>query len=226
MKSNKQTSLDNYLISFIIHMLILLSLTLINVKSPKKVNELLIDWLSEPTKEVVQEDFIKSGSEQLTSPAPSAASQQSDVVQNPPANNISNSISTVKSIEPPIARPNSKVNSAPKTGVNSSYLAGLKSNLAGSQTGGGGFQIENDDGNIIILRKVLPHPTINDYGKVTIQFKIKADGTVDATSVIPVLIDDPNYTEESIAALKQWLFSYKSYNSSKAYRISFIFKPE
>jgi uncharacterized protein (DUF2225 family) len=78
-----------------------------------------------------------------------------------------------------------------------------------------------------VLSKVLPNPTIGDYGKVTLQFKIKRDGTVSAESILPVQMDDARYTEAAINALKLWVFELQgNHNPNKLYKISFVFKPE
>ncbi len=227
MKLSRPFDLDSYLISLIIHVSIFMLLGLITFNVPKHATELMVEWLTDENPEVIQEDFAPPGEVQ-TNDNTQALNQNTltNDQQNPVTEKISPIPTTAKSIEAPVYRKPGKVNSAPQSGTSSSYLTGVKSQLQGSQQGGNGYQLDNDDGNIIILKQVLPKPTINDYGKVTLQFKIKQNGTVDSESIVPVLIDDPNYTNESIIALRQWLFSYKSYNSSKAYRISFIFNPE
>lgn len=227
MKMSRSFDLDSYLISLIIHVSVLMLLGLITFNIPKHASELMVEWLTEDSPELNQEDFAPPGKVQNNNNT--QAIDQNTIAsdeKNPITEKISPIPTSAKSIEPPVYRKPGTVNSAPKAGISSSYLSGIKSNLQGSQQGGNGYQLDNDDGNIIILKQVLPKPAINDFGTVTLQFKIRQDGTVDAESVLPVKIDDPNYTNASIAALKQWVFSYKSYVSSKVYRISFIFKPE
>jgi len=228
MKQNNQFELDSFLISLIIHVGILICFGLISYNVQKKNTELFVEWLTDPKQEVVQEDFAPQGDTQSndtsesTNPVNNVNSEQIPI-----AEQIATQPTTAKSIEPPVRRPVSNVNSAPKPGTSSSYLAGIKSNIRGATSqGGSGYQLDNPDGNIVVIKQVLPKPNINDFGKVTLQFKINQDGTVNGESILPVQIDDPNYTNASIAALKQWIFSYKAFISSKVYRISFIFKPE
>jgi hypothetical protein len=227
-KQNKLIAIDSFLISFILHVGLLTTLAFITLKLPRQVSELTVEWLTDTRQEIVQEDFAPRGEVQSSDNSQSNTADNNVISeQNPAIEKVSAQPTVAKSIEPPLSKPNSNVNSAPVPGVSSTYLSGIKSKLQGSASqSGSGYQLDNADGNIAVLKQVLPKPDINDYGKVTLQFKINRDGTVDSESIFPVQIDDPNYTNESIAALKQWVFSYKSYISSKVYRISFIFKPE
>jgi len=226
LKLNKYSAFENYLISFLIHLIILLALAFVTIKQSENVKELVIDWLLEANQPVVQEDFTPAGTpvrdnnRDLTK-----LKDNTPTAQNPNTENKSSVHTVPKSIEPPVTKKVTDKSSAPVSGTNSGYLSGIKTQLSGDQQGNSGFQLDNDDGNITILKSVLPDVKISDYGKITLQFQIRANGTVNAESILPVLLDDPIYTEASIKALKQWLFSVKNYNN-KAYRITFIFKPE
>jgi hypothetical protein len=226
MKSNNQFGIEDFLISFLFHAAILLLFALIMFNIPKEKNQLLVEWLTDVKPELTQENFAPQGVQNEDNSQTQAANTTTDTQQNPVVDNISNQNTVARGIEPPVKRKIGKTNSGPIAGVSSSYLTGVKSSIQSGGQGGNGFQLDNDDGNIVILKQVLPRATIVDYGKVTLQFKIKRDGTVDPESILPVLIDNPSYTNASIVALKQWTFSYKSSYNSKAYRISFIFKPE
>lgn len=226
MRINKHYSLDNYLISLLIHAALLLVLGLISFKQAPPISVLVIDWITEENPAVVQEDFAPAGSTTSLSQAPSQPIISQAVEKNPIVERTSPDRNVARSIEPPTTRTTSTENTAPTAGTGSQYLSGVISNLSGGQSGNNGFLLEDDDGNITIIKSVIPSPRISDYGRVKLQFRINQDGTVDAQSVIPVIIDDPIYTQESIKALKQWRFSVKSYNLEKKYRITFIFKPE
>jgi hypothetical protein len=229
MRLSKQFPLDSFLISLLIHLLILFLLSFVNLRQSVTIKELVIDWITELTPPVFEENFAPAGSNvsnirsarEITDPR-----QTEQVRESPISEDITPDHRVARSIEPPVTRPNANQNTSPSPGVSSSYLSGVMSSISGSQSGNSGFQLEDDDGTITVLKSVLPAPKISDYGKVTLMFKIRPDGSVNAESVVPVIIDDPIYTNESIKALKQWLFSVRNYNSNKAYRISFIFKPE
>ncbi|MFO7660658.1 MAG: hypothetical protein R6V77_07075 [Candidatus Cloacimonadaceae bacterium] len=226
MRISKLHSLDNYLFSLLIHAALLLLLGLVSYKQVSPINELVIDWITEETPAIVQEDFAPAGSASSLAQAPSQSIINQAIEQNPVVERTSPDRNVARSIEPPTTRTTSTENTAPTAGTGSQYLSGVISNLSGGQSGNNGFLLEDDDGNITIIKSVIPRPRISDYGRVKLQFRINQDGTVDAQSVIPVIIDDPIYTQESIKALKQWRFSVKSYNREKNYRITFIFKPE
>lgn len=227
LKLNKYSAFENYLISFLIHLIILLALAFVTLKQSENAKELVVDWLLEENQPELQEDFTPVGS-----PVRDNARDINKIRDNQPSaekplvDNKAPEHTTPKSIEPPVTKKESDVSGAPVSGTNSSYLSGVKTQLSGDQQGNSGYQLDDDDGNITILKSVLPEVKISDYGKITLQFKIRANGTVNSESILPVLLDDPIYTEASIKALKQWLFSVKNYNSNKAYRITFIFKPE
>jgi len=226
MKTNKLQSLDNYLISLLIHAALLLILALISYKQIPPMKDLIIDWITETTPQVIQEDFAPAGSARNLARSQTQATSNQPVEENPVVERISTDRQVARSIEPPTTRTTSTDNTAPTAGTGSQYLSGVISNLSSGQSGNNGYLLEDDDGNITILKSVIPKPRISDYGRVKLQFRINQDGTVDAQSVIPVIIDDPIYTQESIKALKQWRFSVRSYNREKNYRITFIFKPE
>lgn len=226
MKINKLQSLDNYLISLLIHAAVLLILALISYKQIPPMKDLIIDWVTEQTPQIIQEDFAPAGSTRNLAQAPAQAISNQPVEENPVVERTSAERNVARSIEPPTSRTTSTDNTAPTAGTGSQYLSGVISNLSSGQSGNNGFLLEDDDGNITIIKSVIPKPRISDYGRVKLQFRINQDGSVDAQSVIPVIIDDPIYTQESIKALKQWRFSVRNYNREKNYRITFIFKPE
>jgi len=226
MRTNKLPALDNYFISLVIHVLVLLILALISSKQAPRINELIIDWVTQESQEIIQEDFAPAGSTQLRSSKTTQTKVTQAIEENPIVQGIAEESKVARSIEPPVVRANANINRAPAEGTGSTYLSGVISNLSSGTSGNNGFLLEDDEGNITVIKSVIPDPPISDYGRVKLQFKIKQDGSVDSQSIIPVIIDDPIYTQESIKALRQWRFSVKSNIRDKAYRITFIFKPE
>jgi hypothetical protein len=227
MKISNQISPDSFLISFIFHALILVMLGFITIKQTTNIREMVIDWMTDTIPQVTQDSFAPVGKE---ASAPNRLLKESTTPQtNPNASvteNVSQNLKVARSIEPPLSRQNSRQNSAPISGTGSAYLSGIKSSINAGHSGSNGYQLEDDNGAISVLKSVLPNPKISDYGKVTLSFKILSDGNVDPESIMPVVIDNPIYTNESIKALKQWQFSIINHISNKVYRISFIFKPE
>lgn len=226
MRVINRNSLENYLISLLVHMLVLFFLGFVSYKQAPRINELIIDWVTQETPEVVQEDFVPAGITGLSSSRTAQAQISQAVEESPVVERLTPERTVARSIEPPTLRVTDESYTAPASGTGATYLSGVLSNLSSGQSRSSGFLLEDDDGNISILKSVNPNPPISDYGRVKLQFKIKQDGTVDAQSIVPVIIDNPIYTQESIKALRQWRFSVKSYNRDKAYRITFIFKPE
>lgn len=229
MRLNRFNNYSSYLISILLHVIIFFILSLFTISQSEKVKELALDWITSDEIPVLQEDFTPEGSTGNISerePGSSGNINGTNSGDNPPAEQRSNLSRTGRSIEPPIVDPNANTSSSLNPGTGSGYLSGVKSRLGSGSSGSSGYQLEDGGGNITVLKSVLPNPPINDYGLVKLQFGIKADGSVKAESIIPVILDDPIYTEASINALKLWKFSVKSQVSSKVYRISFIFKPE
>jgi hypothetical protein len=227
MKTSKSLDLNDFLISFLLHVIILFGLSFIIIKQSAPFKEMAVDWLLDvPVVNEIDELASSNGSEPQNITDNTAAAVNQNVQQLPVAEKVAEQVTTAKSIEPPVTRPKSTQNTAPLTGVNSAYLSGIKAGLSLSKTSGNGYELEGNDGSITVLKSVLPNPKINDYGKVTLLFKINNDGTVNSDSVIPLMIDDPIYTSDSIKALVQWTFSFKKHDPDKEYRISFIFKPE
>jgi hypothetical protein len=229
MKKTKSWSIESYLISIFLHVIIIIGLSLFTISQSEKIKELDLNWITTETPDVVQEDFTpigSTGSRQDKNVGSSGYFKDYQTGDNPPSDNVSVKTRIGRSIEPPTAKPNAETNSSPQPGSGSSYLSGVKSRLGSGSSGSSGYQLDDDGGNIAVLKSVLPQAAISDYGLVKLQFKIKSDGSVDPESIIPVILDDPIYTEASIKALKMWRFSVKNQISSKSYRISFIFKPE
>jgi TonB family protein len=229
MRISKLAGLDNYLISGLIHVIVFLLLSFYTVQQSDKVRELVLELFTPEHPEVVREDFTRVGSSSnAANPTNTAEGSvlNSSTSGAPYTDKLTPEPKVGSSIEPPVARPNSRLNSSPVSGTSSGYLSGVKTQLGAGGTGSSGFQMEDDGGNISVLKSVIPSPQISDYGTVKLQFKINRDGTVNSESVIPVIIDDPIYNIASIEAIKQWRFSVKNYSGTKAYRITFIFKPE
>lgn len=230
MNLSDQKTLNDYLLSLVIHLCILICFTLITFKIPPRINELIIEIVTEPMEEIPEDNFAPAGSETIPNQRTNVVSNDiidEPVEQLPYVDKQAPVTTSSKSIEPPVRKPLSKSSTAPVSGISSTYLSGIKSSLQTGQSGSSGYQLDDNDGSIAVLKSVLPNPAISDYGKVTLQFKIKTDGSVNAESITPVIIStDPNYTNASINALKQWLFTVRKYNSTKLYRISFIFNPE
>lgn len=229
MKTYKAAGIESYLISIVIHVVLILGLSLFTISQSEKIRELDLSWIISETPTVLQEDFTPRGSAGSKKEAITGSTgnfEGSQTGDSPPTENLTPKPRIGRSIEPPVVKPNSETSSSPNIGTGSSYLSGVKSRLGSGSSGSSGYQLDDDGGNIAVLKSVLPNPVISDYGLVKLQFRIRSDGSVDPESIIPVILDDPIYTEASINALKQWRFSVKNQISSKTYRISFIFKPE
>lgn len=229
MKFHKSAALESYLISILIHVILILGLSLFTISQSEKIKELDLNWITTDTPDFLQEDFTplgSAGSRQIDQTGSSGNLEGSKTGDSPPTENVTAKSRIGRSIEPPVVKSNAETSSSPHSGSGSSYLSGVKTRLGSGSSGSSGYQLDDDGGNISVLKSVLPSPAISDYGLVKLQFRIRSDGNVDPESITPVILDDPIYTEASIKALRQWRFSVKNQISSKTYRISFIFKPE
>jgi len=196
--------------------------------SVKVVTEPLIFWLTEPESMLETDKFSSVGSSvsQLKNiPGDKQTSKTQDKSPEK-SENIQSITKKRRSIESPIYQETDDYSSPNNDLDGSSYLEGLKGKLGQGQIGSSGYKLDDDGGNISVIKSVLPNPKISDYGLIRLQFKIKNDGSVDAESVIPVILGDPVYTDASIKALIQWRFSIRRHKIDNTYRISFIFKPE
>ncbi|HOD17065.1 MAG TPA: TonB family protein [Candidatus Cloacimonadota bacterium] len=228
MKINKINGIDNYLISVLLHLILFFSLGFITIKQSEQAHDLVVELSTPENPVTVRKDFTKFGSataaiEEDYDYGSAIISGRSNV---PSAENQASETEVGTSIEPPKVKPTARINSSPISGSTSGYLSGVKSQLGIGGTGSSGYQMEDEGGNISVLYSVLPSPQITDYGTVRLQFRIRKDGTVDSDSVVPIILDDPTYTDAAIEALKQWRFSVKNFSGTKTYRITFIFKPE
>ena len=227
---------NDWTISLLVHLVLLVVFTLVFFKVPRQTMQSVIELFTESYEryEVVKDDpglrdkATDVTHEKLDTPMASAQTQNK-------TDNIPESDNKTPLVTAPVAKSDplmpptggqSRSDNLSSSIPSSSYLSNLKNKLRGGGKGGNSFELDDGDGSITILSKVLPKTEIADYGKVTLQFKLKPDGSVAVSSVIPVLVDNPNYTRDAVNALQQWKFEVKRYNADQVYKISFIFKPE
>lgn len=229
MKRSKSSTIENYLLSLAVHCLLLMILTFFTLKQSDVFNELVIDWLTEEPREITSDDFARAGSPAQSDNRTSESSNRQSIVpinESPLVQEQSPQASIRRSIEPPTTREIGDIDTAPRAGVSSDYLSGIRDRITSTRSGRSGYDFSDSDGDISILKVVLPNPKINDYGEVRLQFKINKNGSVQSGTVLPLAFDDPLYLNESIKALEQWRFSVRRYVSNKIYRITFRFNPE
>jgi len=238
-KALSQLVTNEYLMSFLLHVLLMLLFSLIIIHLPVLPADLTVDWEIEQNSELAPLPAVQDLA-QATLKTPEAQTlplHSPDKVKpeiNPAPQTISPEVNApalqtvnkpVKKIELPELSGTQPANDLPTSGPISKYLSGLKTRLSGKPSSGNNYVFDDVDGQATVLYKVLPNPKITDYGKVTLQFQLKADGSVAAETIIPLQIDGTEYTAESINALKQWRFSVPNFRKDKKYKISFIFNP-
>ncbi len=221
---------ENYLISILLHLILLFVLALAAVPAPEAVRELVIEWFTTRYPQEIDEDFAPQGVSNLSTEKGVSASGPVTAQPNSgplEADEISPVPEVGTSIDQPNLRPSSRINRAPALGSSSSSLAGTSNLSSGGGEGSAGYSLEAGDGDVRVMYKVIPKLGLGDYGEVILTFGIKADGSVNANSV-RILRHDMNdtYVNESIKALRQWRFSVNRQNSTKIYRITFRFIPE
>jgi len=129
MRINKLRGLNDYLISLLIHAIAIFLLGFITVQQAPKINELLIDWVTQETPEIIQEDFAPAGSPNVADNTTTQSQTNQAVQENPLVEKINPDRNVASSIEPPVVKPKSGSNTAPTEGTGSTYLSGVVSNL-------------------------------------------------------------------------------------------------
>lgn len=232
---------NDWLVSAVLHVFILMIFAGVYFDAPRQAVSSIVEMFIEPN-----EQFE-------TVPVAPALNPSSTPLQDQPAleprREVTSVPATVKTVTQPLSsipqQNNSEV-TAPKTNTNpvlpptggnasldkpagapatSSYLSKLKGRIRDSGNGNNGYELDDGEGSITVLKKVLPDTKISDYGKVTLQFQVDSSGAVRSETILPILVDDASYTRDAVAALKQWQFSLKRYNAKQVYKITFIFKP-
>lgn len=220
--------LNDLLISIAFHLIILFTLSLLTIHVKVSHKDLTVFMESSFENVIDNSDIAKIGDSSQKDNAVYNNNDTNKAIDNINATNdaLSSTYENYKSIEPPVKKvvtnnPNKFI-----AGLSKSSLSDFSSGSKSSGSGNNGYLLEEDDGTISVIHSILPNPVLNDFGKVTLVFTLNSDGSVKPESIIPTVIDDPNYTRESIVALKQWKFLIRSYNKDKKYRISFIFSPQ
>jgi len=129
MRSSKILTANDYVISFLIHVIILFVFSFIALKQTDNFRELVIDWVTDinPPQQF-QENFLPAGSP-LSNNINQGIKDNQPSEQNPVSEKVSSQYTLAKSIEPPINKPLSSENSSPNPGISSSYISWLKSQL-------------------------------------------------------------------------------------------------
>ncbi len=97
----------------------------------------------------------------------------------------------------------------------------------GQSGGDGEYGVIIDTDDIEIVLRVMPDVEVREFGSVTLNFRLRSNGTADPFSIVVLGFDRGLYGSASEEALKKWRFRFKGrYNPSKVYQISFKFIPQ
>ncbi|PKN77831.1 MAG: hypothetical protein CVU48_10260, partial [Candidatus Cloacimonetes bacterium HGW-Cloacimonetes-1] len=97
----------------------------------------------------------------------------------------------------------------------------------GEDGSGNGFASSFNGGDVSVRERIIPKVEVKDYGTVTMEFSLLSNGKVNPESVEVNSFTASEYVYPSIEALKKWRFNINGrFNSSKVYKINFVFNPQ
>jgi|GEM_PF-1575143 len=217
-------------VSVMIHLVFFLLLALIVIKPQELIQWHSFEWQSElpeekapgayamqpgkqssPRRETIPQTPVKQKSpspEVRSETSPAQTPVQSDLID--PVHNPETQPTrpTLPQVRPGIHRPGT-VQSEGRSGGDGEF----------------GDILDSDD--IEVVHRVKPTVEVQEFGSVTLNFRLRSTGTVDPFSIIVLGFDRGVYGTASEDALKKWRFRFKGrINSSRVYQITFKFIPQ
>lgn len=221
-----------YLISGILHLILLAVFTLITLKPGEAIKWHSFEWeqtytITPPqTRGDSRKDDKQSQAGVLPIPVDETQMNEDSAPLQIPEPMEANS----DLIEMP-QHSREKSNSATvKQPVNTKGLSYMKNLPQGGRQGEGnsshGFGSDFEGEGVNILQRFSPAVEVKSYGTVTMQFRLNSSGRVVSESVSIQAYTASEYINASVKALEKWRFSFTGrYDQHKVYKITFVFNP-
>ena len=217
---------SNYAVSAAFHLILIGILAMIMIKAPQAPVWHTFEWEQIfPTVPANAGDMSSTEANGENDQISNEEKSEGSLTSNPqPSTNESEILELPKVSS--ISRPVSQAALAENKG-SKDYLNQYSYGNNGEDGSGSGFASSFNGGDVSVRERMIPKVEVKDFGTVTMEFTLLSNGKVNPESVEVKAFTATEYVNPSTEALKKWRFNINGrFNSSKVYKVNFVFTPQ